>query len=170
MLTVALLRFRFLTIDLFRYMLSARAPMTWVASKMNNVVLSGGSARMTYEVSAAENRHNPPFYRHSRRHAEGMASFAASMPRGESHLQTNKMGQDSRNGEATQRCGGSDTRRFPPVYRREWGWLRRFCHHRCFVRHCLCVIRANSPLKTACFILLATQVIGAWRADSHFRS
>jgi len=41
------------------------------------------------------------------------------------------------------------------------GCLRRFCRRRHFVRLCSRVIRAGSPLKTAFFILLATQVIGA---------
>jgi hypothetical protein len=41
------------------------------------------------------------------------------------------------------------------------GCLRRFCRRRNFVRHCSRVIRADLSLKTAFFILLVTQVIGA---------
>jgi hypothetical protein len=41
------------------------------------------------------------------------------------------------------------------------GCLRRFGRRRYFVRHCSRVILADSPLKTAFFILLATEVIGA---------
>ena len=39
--------------------------------------------------------------------------------------------------------------------------LRRFCRRRYFLSHCSRVILADSPLKTAFFILLATEVIGA---------
>ena len=39
------------------------------------------------------------------------------------------------------------------------GCLLRFWRRRHFVRHCSRVIRADSPLKTAIFILRATQVI-----------
>jgi hypothetical protein len=43
--------------------------------------------------------------------------------------------------------------------------LRRFCHRPHFVRRRSRIIRADSPLKTAVFIQLATQVIGAQRAE-----
>jgi len=43
--------------------------------------------------------------------------------------------------------------------------LRRFCRRRHFVRHCSRVICVDSPLESAFFILLATQVIGAKRAE-----
>jgi len=43
------------------------------------------------------------------------------------------------------------------------GCVRRFCCRRHFVRHCLRVIRAGSPLKTAFFILLATEGRGVLR-------
>jgi len=36
---------------------------------------------------------NPPFYRHSRRHAVGNAPIAAGAPWGKSHIQTVKMGR-----------------------------------------------------------------------------
>jgi len=45
------------------------------------------------------------------------------------------------------------------------GCLRRFCRRRHFVRHCSRVIHADSPLKAPFFVLLATQVIGAKRAE-----
>jgi len=45
------------------------------------------------------------------------------------------------------------------------GCLRRFGRRRYFVRHCSRVILVDSPLKTAFFILLATEVIGAKRAE-----
>ena len=45
------------------------------------------------------------------------------------------------------------------------GCLRRFGRRRYFVRHCSRVILADSPLKTAFFIILATEVIGAKRAE-----
>jgi hypothetical protein len=41
------------------------------------------------------------------------------------------------------------------------GCLRRICRRRYIVHHYSRVIRADSPLKTAFFILQATQVIGA---------
>ena len=73
---------------------------------------------------------------------------------------------------APRRAGG-DTRHSPQrvdanAYEKR-GCLRRFCRRRYFVRHCLRVILADSPLKTASFILLATQVIGA-RAGGIYRN
>jgi len=45
------------------------------------------------------------------------------------------------------------------------GCLRRRGRRRYFVRHCSRVILADSPLTTPFLFLLATQVIGAKRAE-----
>jgi len=65
---------------------------------------------------------------------------------------------------APRRAGGDTRRFFRPVDAiayKTGGCLRRVCRRRYFVRHCLRVIPADSLRKTAFFILLATQVIGA---------
>jgi len=69
---------------------------------------------------------------------------------------------------APSRAGGDTRIPFPRVDTNVYikrGCLWRFCRRRHFVRHCSRVIRADSPLERALFILLATQVIGAKRAE-----
>jgi len=125
---------------------------------------------MTYEVSAAAKppQTTPLFIGIRVDTLGGMASIAAGAPRGESHIQTVSMGQISQ--ETGKRPNGAAAAilAVPPPridVNEMAGCLRRFCRRRYFVRHCSRVIRADSPLKTAFCILLATQVIGVKRAE-----
>jgi hypothetical protein len=77
---------------------------------------------MTHEVSAvAKPPQTTPLFRGICVDARGgNGEYRRCAPRGESHNEDRQNGTTgSRNGEAAQRRGGGDTRRFPPAYRRE---------------------------------------------------
>ena len=126
---------------------------------------------MTYDVSAAAKPpQTTPLYMGIRVDPrEGNGEYrrrraVGPLPHFLSHLSH----FDGLNVRIAPRRAGGDTRRSLSAGRHECpyeGGLSAAVWPPPFVRHCSRVILADSPLKTAFFILLATEVIGAKRAE-----